>query len=234
MLHREAGESGLSLSMTEEALALDPANQSPRALILNRAQLLTLLNRPKDALDYIDRLPEVLRSAPEFIKVKGESYAALGQTELAQQEFAKLGSDLGALLGQVRTAATAGDWGAAEAAARKALDSAPTNPDALRALYIVLLQEKKTDDAKQVIADLKARPDNSEGASVLSAMSYCSRNWMPIADQKLLELVSLITDPVQRASERANFFVMRQVRGGVRRGGHAGKTDDACRWAHAI
>lgn len=211
LLHRQAGEPGLSLSMTDEALGLYPPNQQPRALIVNRAQLLTMLNRPKEALDYIDRLPESTRKEPDFVRARGEALAALGRTRESEQEFGRLGDDVSGMLGQVRALATGDDWPAAEAAARKALALAPENPEVLRAVYIVLLQQQKIDDARKLMAELKSRPGASEGYRRIVSIYelLLSEPDVEKRDAKLLELVEQIPDPFERLAERLNFFAMR-------------------------
>ncbi len=212
LLYRESNEFGNSLKYAERAIqsyVQDGERPSLRMLVL-RGQLLTLLERPQEALDSADVALRAYPDERELRRVRATALAMLGRTDDAQAAIGEDAGDTDAVLTRARFAAHSGELEAAEQALRALLEKEPHNTAVIQLLMQVLTRANKNDAALELIDQVSALNPSEETQRVLQAFRIVLTAKDPAErDAKLLEVIEQIPDEATRLTELYNFHVTR-------------------------
>lgn len=163
-LHQVRGETDQQIQELTEALRLDPGMLSAR---LSLAQALTLKHSPKLALEVLDQAPERDRKDPGLIAVRNNVLFALGDyaamRKSIDQGLAISRSPL-ILLQDGLLRLKLKDYQGSRASLQEALRQQPQDWNAVEALALGYLAEKRTADATRVVKQYTSAAPNSAGA----------------------------------------------------------------------
>lgn len=211
-LYREVNELGNALKYAQRAIdsyteeRLDP----PLRMLIQKGQLLTLLDRAQEALDTVD---QALRKYPddrELVKIRATALAMLGRTEDAQAALGATADDPDTILTRARFLAISGDLDQAEELLRKLIDANPENIAAITLLMQVLSRADRNEQGVELINQLLAGKPSEQLARVLTAYQIVLVSKDPAErDAKLLEIIETIPEREQRVAELFNFYVTR-------------------------
>lgn len=163
----------------EQAVAADPAETSPRLMLVDH---LLGSNQTKQAIDAaqagLSRSPD----SPELLDRLGRAQLAAGEGQQAATTFGKLATlQPRSALAQLRLAdahAAARNTTAMAAAVRRAAELEPDQPQVKKALANLALMEDKPDQALALARRIQTeRPDDASGYTLEAEVETRRRNW---------------------------------------------------------
>lgn len=212
MLYRQTNELGSSLKYTDLAVQsyLREGLEPPLRMWLNRAQVLTVLERPQEALDTADSALRKFPDDRELRRVRATALAMLGRTEDAQQALGDDTGDVQTVMTKARFLAHENKFEEAEALLRPAIEADPANLPGVTLLLQVMLRSGRQEQAGELINTLLAKEPPADIQRILRAYQIVVTSKDPEErDRKLLEVIEQIADPVERLSELFNFWITR-------------------------
>ncbi len=213
ILHRQLNELGTSLTHSDQAIASYRAEglEPSRAVLLNRAQVLTLLDRAKEALDQIAEAEPRFPNDPDFANARALALAKLGRNADAQAAIAATGrEDASALVNQGRLALLAENYADAATFAERALQAGVDNPDALRLRLQVFQQANQIQEGLKFIESVKESSKNDTFRRLCDAYTLMLGEPDPAKrDARLLELIDQMPEGIEKLVERLNFHLLR-------------------------
>lgn len=209
-LYTLEGENGVALKYTDATLQWysDHGMQPPLTMLVNRANLLSRLDRAQEALDLCDTLLQQAPNNPTVLQVRSAALFKLGRGEEARRTIEKVAdTDTTAALMKARIAAASGDLAEAERVVREILDKNPDDTTAITLGVQVLIKADQHDKALALLDEVAARATNDDVKRVIQAQRVALTTKDPEQRrQKLFELIADIPDPVQRNAEYFNYY----------------------------
>ena len=222
LLYRDLRQPGESLRYTDDAvsqyLRIRPDQAPPLSLMLNRAELLTELQRSQEALDYLGRIRRLYAQSladDESAQVRVGRAEAIALANLGRgAEVSQVLTDLSGVDGlamRARHAFSNGDYEGLEARLRELFArediTAQQARDALRLLDLMNRADRQQ-AGLEIVANVRKRFGDDVGVRrmldqcelLLSEMNQDQR------DAKLLELIAAETDPALRARRYVSYY----------------------------
>ncbi len=163
-LHQVRGETAQQIQELTEALRLDPGILSAR---LSLAHALSLKHSPKLALEVLDQAPEKDRKDPELIAERNNVLYALGDYAAMRRSIDQglaISRSPVILLQDGLLRLKLKDYQGSRASLQEALRQQPQDWNAVEALALGYLAEKKNADAARVVKQYTSAAPNSAGA----------------------------------------------------------------------
>lgn len=210
-LYRRVEEYGSSLRYIDKVTQLyeDEGGPPPRWLWLYKAEILSAIDRPQEALDLLDSMAVTYPEDDTSKAIRARVLTLLERGEEATQELQKLTSDDPRILvAQASTAAWNREYATAELLLRRALAQQPGNLSTMRLLVQVLLAEQRRDEAVQIVEEEMAGATDERQRRVLEQYHVMVSERDPEQrKQKLREIISTIPNDIERAAQSFNFWI---------------------------
>lgn len=209
-LYTQDEENGVALKYTEATLQwyADHHQDAPLEMWINRANLLTRLDRAQEALDLCDVILSQHPGDARAVQVRASALFKLGRETEAQAALDTIKSKGSSVeMMKARMAAASEDYAQAEKLLREVIANEPTNFAAITLAVRVLAKVGRTDDALALLADVESKTDDPAAKRLIGAQRVALTTTDPDERRKkLFALIDQIEDPVQRAGEYFNYY----------------------------
>lgn len=206
---------GLAMKYVDEAaVSYEAAGlEVPRNLLWQKCALLLTLERPKDALDILDRVAS--KRYPDdgdFRNLRARALAMTGAGKDAIESLSQAAPDDAlALLERGRIAANEKDYDTAEESLSRALELRPDDRRIIQLYTQAMLQGERAEKAAAFLETVAPRVSDAGSKLVLDACRVLLTNKDPEQrDRAMLDVIAKTSDPAERAGEYMNFWWSRQ------------------------
>ncbi len=213
ILYRQDNNPGKALEVADWLMKYyaDQRVPAPVEQVINRAELLNLLDRPQDALNYVSDHLEKWPTEDRLIAAKAEALRRLGRSgEAAQTLAGRAGQSTTLAVQAARLALSSGHHQDAEDRLRQVLEANPANLPAARLLANVAFAAKRRDEVRQFVESLLPRIQDEGTRRVYSAICVTlAAATDEERDARLRELIDAIPEPDVRLAETFNLHLQR-------------------------